>query len=113
LLITHDLVMAKFLCDRVLVMYLVKIVEELPASALPAGAKHPYSKLLMASVPDLFRTEARIEERLKGEVPSAVTPPSGCRFHTRCPYAQARCTTEEPVLRAVGDNGQRAACHFL
>lgn len=113
MLITHDLVTAKFLCDRVLVMYLGKIVEELPSSALPVGAKHPYSKLLMASVPDLFSTHERTRERLLGEVPSAASPPDGCRFHTRCPYAEPRCATVEPVLRTVGENGQRAACHIL
>lgn len=113
MLITHDLATAKFLCDRVLVMYLGKIVEELPATALPAGARHPYSKLLMASVPDLYRAGNQAKDRLEGEVPSAVSPPSGCRFHTRCPFAEPRCTREEPLLRPVGDNGHRAACHLL
>jgi oligopeptide/dipeptide ABC transporter ATP-binding protein len=113
MLITHDLATAKFLCDRVLVMYLGKIVEELPVTALPGDARHPYSKLLIASVPDLHRPRQADAPRLEGEVPSAVSPPSGCRFRTRCPLAIPRCATEEPVLREVGDKSHRAACHVI
>ncbi|MHA6692194.1 ABC transporter ATP-binding protein [Devosia sp. A449] len=113
LLITHDLATAKFLCDRVLVMYLGKIVEELPVAALPGEARHPYSKLLIASVPDLHRARNADAPRLEGEVPSAVAPPSGCRFRTRCPVAIPRCAAEEPLLRELGPKSHRAACHLI
>lgn len=113
LLITHDLATAKFLCDRVIVMYLGKIVEEMPSSAMPRTVRHPYSKLLLASVPDLRSEPSGPRVHLDGTAPSAIDPPSGCRFHPRCPLAIPRCSTEEPPLRPMDAGSHMAACHVL
>lgn len=111
LLITHDLATAGFLCDRIMVMYLGKIVEEGPADELIESPQHPYSQLLLSSVPSLLE-EQRDRIEAIGEAPSAIDPPSGCRFHPRCPFATQRCREEEPPLIQIG-SGRTAACHLL
>jgi len=111
LLITHDLATAGFLCDRIMVMYLGKIVEEGPATEIIESPLHPYSQLLLSSVPSLLG-EDKIRIEATGEAPSAINPPSGCRFHPRCPLATQRCREEEPPLIQVG-TGRTAACHLL
>jgi oligopeptide/dipeptide ABC transporter ATP-binding protein len=109
LLVTHDLAVAAYLCDRVMVMYLGKLVETLPTAEMLTGAQHPYTRLLLDSVPDLDR-EGPVPDAPHGDMPSAVSPPPGCRFSTRCPLVQPQCRTEEPPLRDIGPQHQ-IACH--
>lgn len=111
LLITHDLATAGFLCDRIMVMYLGKLVEEGPADEIIENPQHPYSQLLLSSVPSLL-DDRKVRIAVTGEAPSAIDPPSGCRFHPRCPFATQRCREEEPPLIQVGA-GRTAACHLL
>jgi oligopeptide/dipeptide ABC transporter ATP-binding protein len=112
LFISHDLAVVKYMADRIGVMYLGKLVEMSPARDLYDKPAHPYTKALIDTIPVADPT-ARVERQghIRGELPSSVDPPSGCRFRTRCPFAQQRCTDEEPALRAFGD-GHVAACHF-
>jgi peptide/nickel transport system ATP-binding protein len=98
------------MADRVGVMYLGRIVELAPAAELFARPRHPYTRLLLESVPDLERRE-RAPPPVAGEVPSPIDPPSGCPFHPRCPWAEERCRLELPGLAEVG--AARVACHAV
>jgi oligopeptide/dipeptide ABC transporter ATP-binding protein len=100
----------KHIADRVAVMNLGTIVETADAQALFAAPKHPYSRALLSAIPVPRPQAKRSRIVLEGEMPSALNPPSGCRFHTRCPYAIARCRTEVPALLADG-TGHATACH--
>lgn len=110
LFITHDLSLISYLADRAAVMYLGKLAEVGDARKVLEGGLHPYTRALRSAVPqpDPDRPGRRI--LLPGEVPSALDPPSGCRFRTRCPWAAPRCAAEEPALREV--HGNLVACHF-
>ena len=109
LLITHDLATARFLCNRIVVMYLGRFVEITDPTSLVDEAVHPYTQLLISSAPDLFAdTSNRI--KVEGEAASAVAPPEGCRFYPRCPYTRAVCTQEAPVLTEY-EPGHFVACH--
>ena len=112
--ISHDLAVLRYLADRVGVMYLGKLVEVGPATLVFEAPGHPYTAALLAAVPDPEpgRRRAGQTVQLTGELPSAIDPPSGCRFRTRCPRAQARCASEEPPLRAFQASGHEVACHF-
>jgi peptide/nickel transport system ATP-binding protein len=115
--IAHDLAVVKNVSDRVMVMYLGKLCEVAAPDDLYARPAHPYTAALLAAIP-VPDPAARPDEGkvLGGEIPSPVHPPSGCRFRTRCPKAQARCAEEEPQVRPVGDatngTGHYVACHF-
>jgi oligopeptide/dipeptide ABC transporter ATP-binding protein len=111
LFITHDLAVARHMADRIAVMYLGRIVEEGPAETVLAQAGHPYSRLLRAAVPEHRAGARRRRVRLAGEPGSLSALPTGCRFHPRCPRAEARCAAEAPVLRSLAP-GHAAACHF-
>ncbi|NEI72319.1 ATP-binding cassette domain-containing protein [Rhizobium lusitanum] len=108
LFISHDLSVVRYFADRVLVMYLGRIVESAPTARLWSDAKHPYTKALLAAVPDPSRRKQAAP--ITGDLPSPHNPPSGCRFHTRCPLASDICRTDDPAYRQMG-NGHAVACH--
>ena len=110
LFISHDLGVVRHLADRVVVMYLGRIVESAPAAALFAEPLHPYATALLDEVPRLDRRH-RAFVPIRGEIPSPLNPPSGCHFHPRCIHAMARCSSEVPALRQMG-NGRQVACHL-
>jgi peptide/nickel transport system ATP-binding protein len=110
LYITHDIALARHMTDRLAVMYLGNIVEKGSTETIITQPKHPYTEALIAAVPVPDPTARRTEVIIKGEVPSAVNPPSGCRFHTRCPYAWDLCKKEEPKLIQT-DEDRLVACH--
>jgi peptide/nickel transport system ATP-binding protein len=112
LFISHDLAIVEHLTHRVAVMYLGVIVEIADRAALFGRPAHPYTQALLSSAPSPDLDAPRRRIMLKGEVPSPIDPPSGCRFHTRCPYAFDRCVVEVPVLRERDGPGQLAACHL-
>lgn len=111
LFIAHDLSIVQHFSDRIGVLYLGKMVELSPGMELFREPLHPYTRVLLASVPVPDPAARKKREALKGEVPTPVDPPSGCRFHPRCPIAIDRCKTEEPLLRELRP-GHWAACHL-
>jgi oligopeptide/dipeptide ABC transporter ATP-binding protein len=112
LYITHDIALARHICQRMAVMYLGKIMEMGNVEDVVYEPLHPYTRALIAAVPSADPTAKRIETVLKGEIPSPVNPPSGCRFHTRCPeYIGDICRAQEPEMIDVG-KGHYVACHL-
>lgn len=112
LYITHDLALARHVCDRIAIMYLGKVMEIGPTDDVIEDSKHPYTKALISAVPIPDPTSKRIETTIKGEIPSPISTPPGCRFHTRCPaYIGDICRTKEPALTQIGDE-HHAACHL-
>lgn len=111
LFISHDLSVVKYISDRIVVMYLGRIVEIAEKNELYEHAQHPYTKALLSAIPIPDVDNHKKREVLSGDVPSPINPPSGCYFHTRCPYATERCRQETPLLHEVG-NGHKVACHL-
>lgn len=110
--ITHDLALARHMCDRVAIMYLGKVMETGPTDSIVYDPKHPYTKALISAVPVPDPTSKRTEATIKGEIPSPINIPSGCRFHTRCPaYIGDICRTKEPAITQIGSEHQ-VACHL-
>ncbi len=109
LFISHDLAVVGYLSERIAVMYLGEIVETAPTRVLLEAPAHPYTQALLSAVPRLDRKEQRDRIRLTGDLPSPLEPPTGCRFHTRCPSAMPVCKQRAPVLTTLAD-GRRVAC---
>ena len=109
LFISHDLSVVQYICDKVAVMYLGKIVEIANKEDLFTKPLHPYTKALLSAIPVPDIHHKKEEIILEGEVPSPLKPPKGCRFHTRCPYATERCSQEMPQLTDVGGK-RKVAC---
>ncbi len=113
LLIAHNLAVVKYISDRIGVMYLGKLVEVASSGDIYARPLHPYTQALTAAIPEPDPTRRKKRLVLKGDIPSPVNPPPGCRFHTRCPIARPEiCSKEEPPLRDIA-NGHLAACHAI
>lgn len=112
LFISHALNVVEHISDRVAVMYLGKIMETASTEELFSRPQHPYTQALLSAIPILSGRKKRERIVLKGEVPSAANVPPGCRFHTRCPYAEQRCVQEIPALREIAP-GHLAACHKI
>jgi oligopeptide transport system ATP-binding protein len=113
LYISHDLSVVRHISHRVIVMYLGKLVELAKAKDLFDNPQHPYTKALttVIPVPSPKVMKEKMKQILRGETPSAINPPGGCRFHPRCPYARPKCTEMEPELQEIG-NGHYVACHL-
>jgi peptide/nickel transport system ATP-binding protein len=111
LFITHDLATAKYICDRIGILYLGKLAEMGDLREVYSKPLHPYTQALLAAVPVPDPKEKRTEEMPVGEIPNPINPPSGCRFHPRCPIAQERCSLEEPEFRELRPD-HFVACHF-
>jgi len=111
LFISHDLSVVAHVCDVVAVMYLGRLVEMAPTHKLFARQRHPYTTALLSSIPSLDPDHKHKAIKLEGEIPSPLSPPPGCRFHTRCAYAQDRCKAEMPQWRSI-DTDHFVACHF-
>jgi oligopeptide/dipeptide ABC transporter ATP-binding protein len=111
LFIAHDLALVKQVSDRVAVMYLGKLCEVGPGDSVYREPLHPYTRALLDSIPSTDPAATRTATTIKGELPSPIHPPSGCRFRTRCPRAAERCAAEEPQMRELAA-GHSVACHF-
>jgi oligopeptide/dipeptide ABC transporter ATP-binding protein len=112
LFISHDLGVVRHISDRVIVMYLGRIVEIADKKSLFENPQHPYTRALLSAIPEPNRKKKKERVILKGDVPSPINPPSGCRFHTRCPIATEQCKTQVPELKQVGRN-QFVACDLV
>ena len=112
LFISHDLAVVEHISHRVAVMYLGKIVELTDRETLFADPRHPYTRALLSAAPAPEPGAKRERIILKGDIPSPINPPTGCRFHTRCPLAEARCRVDEPAMRIVA-SGHQVACHLV
>jgi peptide/nickel transport system ATP-binding protein len=110
LFISHDLGVVEHLSDRVVIMYLGRVVETARTEDIFESANHPYTQALLAEVPRLDTRKRRFVP-VKGEIPSPLNPPSGCHFHPRCPHATERCKVEQPMLREIAP-GRYSACHL-
>lgn len=112
LYVTHDLALARHICDKIVVMYLGHVVEMGDTDTIIGHPLHPYTRALIAAVPVPDPNSKRTGEVIGGEIPSPIDPPSGCRFHTRCPYLHTRCVSMDPPLIEV-EKGHWVACHLI
>ncbi|MBV8778695.1 MAG: ABC transporter ATP-binding protein, partial [Alphaproteobacteria bacterium] len=110
--IAHDLAVVEHISHRIAVMYLGKIVEYADKKTLFTQPKHPYTEALLSAVPVPNPKLRREKKLLQGDVPSPINPPPGCTFHTRCPYAEARCREEVPMLKEIAP-GHGVSCHLV
>ena len=110
--VSHDLSVIEHICDRVVIMYLGKVVEIGTKDDIFKNAKHPYTQALLSAIPMVGKRDRGERIILEGDIPSPVNPPSGCRFHTRCPYATEQCAVEVPELVCLGEE-HKAACHLV
>ncbi|MDF1537279.1 MAG: ABC transporter ATP-binding protein [Candidatus Thorarchaeota archaeon] len=111
LFISHDLATARHVCDRIAIMYLGKLIEIADRNQIYEDPLHPYTEGLMSAIPVPDPKIRKTEKIPRGEIPSPINPPSGCRFHPRCPKAFDRCSVEEPLLKDA-ENGRHVACHL-
>jgi oligopeptide/dipeptide ABC transporter ATP-binding protein len=111
-IISHDLGVIRHMSDRVAVMYLGRIVESGPTEDVYNNPRHPYTRALLASIPTMGGKPTGQRSSVLGEMPSPTAPPPGCRFHTRCPYAQAKCKIDTPSLEGTDTQDHEVACHF-
>jgi peptide/nickel transport system ATP-binding protein len=111
--ISHDLNVVRFISDRVIVMYLGEVVESGPVDSVWGDPRHPYSRALLAAMPSLDPDRRTREAPISGDPPNPIDPPAGCRFHTRCPFAEPVCSARAPRLKPAGHGGHAAACHML
>ena len=111
LFISHDLSVVRYICDRIMVMYLGNVMEIADKKALYEDARHPYTQALLSAIPIPDMDIQYNKIHLEGDVPSPFNPPQGCRFHTRCRYATEKCRTQVPELKDVGDR-HFVACHL-
>jgi peptide/nickel transport system ATP-binding protein len=110
--ISHDLNVVRYISDHVMVMYLGQIVEIGPVATVYDDPQHPYTQALLKAQPAMDPRNRTTEAPIAGDPPNPIRPPSGCRFHTRCPYAEDICSRIEPMLMATGDGQRRTACHM-
>lgn len=115
LFISHDLGVVRHISDRVIVMYLGRFVEMADKHSLFTNPQHPYTKALLSAIPNIDINQKKERIILTGDVPSPIDPPTGCRFHTRCPFATEKCARETPTLRSTPlmEEGHVAACHYM
>jgi peptide/nickel transport system ATP-binding protein len=111
--ISHDLNVVRFISDRVIVMYLGEVVESGPVEALWTDPRHPYTRALLAAMPSLDADRRTQEVPISGDPPNPIDPPPGCRFHTRCAFAEPVCGTVVPKLMPTGNDRHAAACHMV
>jgi peptide/nickel transport system ATP-binding protein len=111
--ISHDLNVVRFISDRIMVMYLGEVVETGPVETIWADARHPYTRALLAAMPSLDPTRRTTEAPITGDPPNPIDPPAGCRFHTRCPFAEPVCGEKVPSLLGTGNERHAAACHMV
>ena len=111
--ISHDLNVVRFISDRVIVMYLGEVVETGPVETLWSDPRHPYTRALLAAMPSLDPDNRTKEAPIAGDPPNPINPPSGCRFHTRCAFAEGVCSENDPPLFATGNDRHTAACHMV
>ena len=111
--ISHDLNVVRFISDRVIVMYLGEVVESGPVEALWSDARHPYTRALLSAMPSLDPDNRTKEAPIAGDPPNPINPPSGCRFHTRCQFAEAVCSATSPRPFATGNDRHTASCHMV
>lgn len=112
LFISHDLAVVRHISDRIIVMYLGTIVEIADRHSLFNNPQHPYTKALLSAIPTISAGTKKERIELKGDLPSPLNPPKGCRFHTRCPYAIEKCATQQPSFQSISE-GHKVACHII